>query len=583
MTRRHARSPDPRDRWQRRLGKAARWATLVLAAVLAAAAAPRREMLHGDEIAPALTASTLAGAQLYRLKAAEWKNPPEASRTGAEPYRLVVDFARNKVEVGTEGKLQDVWLRSYNGGLVGPTFRVKPGDTLKIDLVNRLPKPPAAGHMSMEQCGIHERNDTTNLHTHGLHVSPSGASDDVLREVGPGGPDAPAALYSFAILPAGNPAGWPSVAHHPGTDWYHAHLHGSTAVQLASGMAGALLVEGQLDKIPPIEHARERIFLFQQLAFDNDGQIKAFGDLNANWTGSNPPKTGPKKHTSINGVVKPLIKMHRGQVERWRMIGAGIFEVLDLSLRKQGEPSKTLTFYELAKDGISLPHVREVTQIELGPGYRADALVKAPLEKGTYLLYKARPELNLLAFAADVAPRQQLPDPEILAQVEVDDEPCTSPCSTALVDRATALGAPFRDITKEMVKRPEREKTVTFAVDKVGDKFLFRVNGKCFVPDQVFPEFDLRLHDVEEWVRRNNATGPHPFHIHVNPFQMVNGDGTPGDWRDTIIVPKMENGKPGELRMRTRIDRFTGRFVLHCHILAHEDQGMMQLVEVKKP
>jgi FtsP/CotA-like multicopper oxidase with cupredoxin domain len=570
-----------RPRGPRRPAKLSRriaaWgAALLLGGVLASASAPSRETIK-LETAPALTAATLEKAQLFTMEAAEWKDPPEARCPGPQPFPLVVDFATNQVEVGTEGKLQTVRLRSYNGGLVGPTFRVKPGDTLKIDLYNRLPKPPPAAHASMEQCGIHEHNDVTNLHTHGLHISPSGESDNVLREIEPGGPGAPASHFVFKILPNGNPAGWPAVDHFPGTHWYHAHLHGGTAVQLASGMAGALFVEGDIDYIPAIRAARERIFLFQQLAFDAKGEIQSFKDLNDNWVGKDPAKNGPKKHTSINGVVKPLIRLRPGQVERWRMIDAGVFELLDLSLRKQGDPSKTLIFYQLALDGITLPRVRRATQVELAPGYRVDALVKAPLEKGTYLLYKSRPRLNLLAFATDVPAAQQDPAPEILAQVVVEGDPCTSPvhpCSTALVDPRTVLGAPFKDIAKDEIKDPAQD--VTFSV--VGPPLKFQVNGKCFDPDQVLPEFDLRLGSAKEWVLKNTSLGPHPFHIHVNPFQLVNSDGSPGDWRDTIVVPPGTDG----VRIRTRIERFTGKYVLHCHILTHEDQGMMQLVEVKE-
>ena len=86
---------------------------------------------------------------------------------------------------------------------------------------------------------------------------------------------------------------------------------------------------------------------------------------------------------------------------------------------------------------------------------------------------------------------------------------------------------------------------------------------------------------MEEWVLKNSSTGPHPFHIHVNAFQMLDENGKPGVWRDTTIIPPRQNGKDGELRMRTRYERFTGTFVLHCHILTHEDLGMMQLVEVQ--
>jgi FtsP/CotA-like multicopper oxidase with cupredoxin domain len=518
-----------------------------------------------------LTASLLAKAELFAVKPEPWQDPPEA---GSErPFPLVVDYAKGKVRVGPDGVFQDVRLRTYNGKLVGPTFRVSPGDQLRINLFNRLPKPDKPmPPMNMDNCGVHEQQDVTNLHTHGLHISPSGLSDNVLRVIPPGGPGAPAERYFFDILPAGNPPGEPKIDHHPGTDWYHAHLHGSTALQLASGMAGALLVKGDIDKIPPIEAAKERIFVFQQLAFDKSGEVKSIEDLNGNWTGKDPDKNGPPKHTSINGVVKPLITMHPKQVERWRMIDAGVFELLDLSIRKKADPSQTLPFHLLGLDGITLASVKKTDQLELGPGYRAEALVQAPAEPGVYELYKSKPAFKLLTFAT--AQESALADgPEILAEIVVDDVPCTpaTSCSTANIEPGTKLPAPFRDVPEVKL-----EKKVTFSVVNDAGVTKFKINNECYSESTVMPEFQLKKGTTEQWLLVNTSGGPHPFHIHVNPFQMLNADGTVGEWRDTIIIPPN-----GQLRMRTRIERFTGKFVLHCHILTHEDRGMMQNVQVE--
>ena len=246
--------------------------------------------------------------------------------------------------------------------------------------------------------------------------------------------------------------------------------------------------------------------------------------------------------------------------------------MLDLSLRNETNPADVITLHEIAVDGITLKAVKATNQLELAPGYRADVLVKAPKTGGTYLLYKAKPTLRLTALTLS-GPRVAVVDePQILAVVRVAGEPCTSthdPCASELIPDGTPLPAPLRDIKREDVTRPER--SVVFNV--VAGKLV--INDRTFDPDHVSPDFQLKKGSVEEWVLSNKSKGPHPFHIHVNAFQMVNDDGSPGEWRDTIVVP------PGKtLRMRTRIETFTGRFVLHCHILTHEDRGMMQLVEV---
>ena len=513
-----------------------------------------------------LTAAALKSAALAGIKPGIWFDPPTV-RPGERPYDLEVKKAPNVVRAA-DGSEQRVNLRSYNGMLVGPTFRVRPNDTLKVNLVNRLatacsPAPAGAG-----MSGMAMSLDATNLHTHGMHISPSGKSDNVLREVQPGC----TADYSFAILPAGTPRGEPAMTHYPGSHWYHAHLHGATAVQLASGMAGALIVEGDIDAIPEIRAARERTFVFQQLAFDKSGEVKALADLTNNWNGKVPEVNGPKKHTTVNGQTKPLIELRPEQVERWRLIDAGIFEVLDLSLRNEANAAEVIPLHEIALDGITLKAVKQVDGLELAPGYRADVLVKAPRSAGTYLLYKARPAVQLTALTAGGPLPAAADEPQILAVVHVAGEPCTSvrnPCASRLLPDGTRLPAPLRDIARSEVTAPERH--ATFNV--VNGKFL--INDRTFDPDHVHADFQLKKGTVEEWVLANDSGGAHPFHIHVNAFQMVNDDGTPGEWRDTILV------QPGDkLRMRTRIETFTGRFVLHCHILTHEDLGMMQLVEV---
>ncbi|HEY0782097.1 MAG TPA: multicopper oxidase domain-containing protein, partial [Thermoanaerobaculia bacterium] len=282
--------------------------TVALAALVGAIAAllspPSTAAAAAKEktVAPpaALTAAALARSALFDLPTETWFDPPEVPPPGDHRVPLTVRYGDNTVRLA-DGKLQGVRLRSYDGGLVGPTFRLHPGDRLGVDLINQLPKEhempcqdeaTAPTGMNMEGMGL----NTTNLHTHGLHISPSDPSDNVLREVRPGCTH----KYLFPILPAGNPPGEPAMAHYPGTFWYHAHVHGSTAVQLASGMAGALIVMGDIDEIPEIKAARERIFVFQQLAFGKDGQVRALGDLFCNWSGPGEDcgaDAPPKKHT----------------------------------------------------------------------------------------------------------------------------------------------------------------------------------------------------------------------------------------------------------------------------------------------
>src|SRR5262249_33726862 len=122
-----------------------------------------------------------------------------------------------------------VHLRSYNGRLVGPTLRAKPGDVLRIRVENRLPRiaePP------VHNVNVPHGLNSTNIHTHGLHVSPEGNSDNVYLDIKPGQTQE----YEIKI----------PKDHVAGTFWYHPHRHGSVALQVSSAMSGALIIEGGL-------------------------------------------------------------------------------------------------------------------------------------------------------------------------------------------------------------------------------------------------------------------------------------------------------------------------------------------------
>jgi FtsP/CotA-like multicopper oxidase with cupredoxin domain len=256
------------------------------------------------------------------------------------------------------------------------------------------------------------------------------------------------------------------------------------------------------------------------------------------------------------------------------MIDSGLIELLDMSLRPEADPSRVVPFQAIAFDGITLKSVQERTQIELAPGSRADVLIRAPTTLGTYLLYKERPKLHLTALLLTGKAAAKVDLPEILAVVKVAGDPCKEGekgCSSHLLPPGAPLPAPLPDITPSEVGPQVR--SVRFLVKD--NKFT--INGRVFDPAVVNPEFLLTKGKAEEWLIENENDGvPHPFHIHVNAFQMVNADGSPGEWRDTIVLAPLQ-----KLKVRMRYERFTGTFVVHCHNLVHEDRGMMQLVQIK--
>lgn len=530
----------------------------------------------------------------------ELRNPPEwTAEDGVMQRRLKVAFTkRSKTEIAG----CPVKLRSYNRKLVGPTFRVRPGDDLRPLLVNDLPA------QSKAQVRRDRRQETksayvattphpfnaTNLHFHGLHVSPRGHGDNVLIAIDP------QTKWQYDVEIPGD--------HPPGTFWYHAHGHGSTAIQVGSGMAGAIVIEDDPDEIPPAlaaANAREKVMIFQTILYDAKGKvqnIKAFFP-------SSPPNacenlkptctwTDSKRLTTINGQIVPEIHMQPGEVQRWRMVGGAFREGLNLQLEGH-------ELNEIALDGLYLGTVDEwpaydpdaspspenpVRAVELQPGYRSDVLVQAG-EEGRYKLYDV---IDLEGLRGTQEP------PQHVATLVVEGDPIDMELPT---DEEMSTLAPFPGVDLE--KEAVGVQVATFKIGQdaiASDRNYFNINFEAFDPKHTRR---LALGSVDEWSLStigdpSNVPGsqappspppgpipslPHVFHIHVNPFQMTR-EGPDGEdevvWKDTVLIPPSASpDKP--LAIYTKYTDFTGKFVIHCHILDHEDLGMMQAVKVVEP
>jgi FtsP/CotA-like multicopper oxidase with cupredoxin domain/peroxiredoxin len=463
--------------------------------------------------------------------------------------------------VSTIGK-DRVRHRSYNGGLVGPVIRTRPGHKLRIHLVNDLPVTavdiaPAPNQADKQAVEVPHGFNTTNLHTHGLHVSPKEPSDNVFLQIDP--LVKKEYKYTFCI-PADHPAG---------TFWYHAHKHGSVAVQLTNGMAGALIVEGGLDDYEGLRGVKERIMVFQQMDYRVLPGRPALLFAQDIYTGLTLPDPAPPKTTTtlINGQLTPIITMRPGEIQRWRMIHAGLKSSIYVHLEEH-----QLT--EIAYDGIPLKRMRPTTYSELNPGYRVDVLVKASLTPGTYCIYN---EVSDPARAL----RGMTVTPQPLAKIVVEGPKCDMP----MPDPAK-MTAWVTDLIN--TKHPQLKDID--AKERTGKRALtFYQQGpwKFFIDDKTFNEHRqpadqvIQLGAVEEWTLRSKAD-KHPFHIHVNPFQVQvpYPDGkTDWVWRDTILISDKDK-QPTTIR--SRFLDFDGKTVLHCHNLDHEDQGMMQTVDIQK-
>ena len=461
---------------------------------------------------------------------------PELRRSVGGELRTTLHVRYAYKEVGG----YRLYMRSYEGSTPGPTLRLRRGDVLRIRIVNDL--PPNRDPMPANIDQPHHLN-TTNLHFHGSHVSPSGISDNVMRRMEPG------ESYDVEIaIPADHTAG---------TYWYHPHHHGGADVQVASGMAGAVIIEGDFDGVPEIAAARERLLVLGEVVFDGFGMIESMDTLFPEHA---------VRFLTVNGQRAPTIAMQPGEVQRWRFVHAGYQDDIFLALQDH-------KLHPIARDGIALArmgqpeirtgtHVRDdPTAVLIAPGQRIDFLVQAGAP-GSY-------ELRALPYD------QGYPSPHgLLAHLVVAGEPL------AMTLPASLPPAPLATIRDEEITG-HRRLTFSSTAPEAADsehwqEYKFQIDGRSFAMNRV--DQRVRLGAVEEWTIVNLHVDDHIFHIHTNPFQLIKVNGQPlaePVWLDTVVLPRN-----GSLTFRSRFLDFTGRFMIHCHMMNHEDLGMMQVVEV---
>ncbi|WP_437682494.1 multicopper oxidase family protein [Sorangium sp. So ce131] len=553
-----------------------------------------------------------------------YEDPPELQPGDGGVYEL--HFGPSAVEI--DGRR--FCLRGYNGAAVGPTIRVPKGEGrgVHVTLHNDFTKSDFREIASMMGHGSRSCHDfnLTNLHGHGLHVQPNFATDDpadpcegdgcapgqryfgdhVLHQVPPGA----SARYRWDLDEDG--------IHHEGTDWYHPHIHGSTAIQVMDGAAGALLIEGALDELPGIARARERVMVMTQVPIDHENTVplrEGEDCTEDNLSVTDFLAVETLRATLINGKLRPRIATPPGQVERWRMVYAGSPDEMGMKLHVAKDPAcsdfdKTpIETIQIARDGLTLPQFYRSDTVWVSPGYRADVMVKMPEEEQTLCLVGRRPNDLLGSVIAIVDVDGGAGEPtEVNLPEEAAVAALAPPTSwTGMVDgKTTEVSCDSVETVHQKVvllvptpgqQPPDLSSDVALmSCDPAAHPHGIDPDAPaCLCPD---PNISCRKFDdrrawgyrsdrvmtvgsAERWEIR--AFDGHPFHIHINPFLVCpnksNKEPNFAHWRDTMWV-QVEDG-PRDVLMNPR--KFTGQFVLHCHKLNHEDEGMMELVEICDP
>lgn len=472
-----------------------------------------------------------------------------------------------KSEVGPTGFTHYCYVYMNNGKPVeAPTLRLNPGDRLVLNFTNNItavgrgPKsrhaPMAPMEMGDADAAAAQNNPclggmvtatTTNIHFHGLNVPPVCHGDEVIKTIIPN--NGQTFQYSLQI-PANDP---------PGLYWYHPHPHGFSAPQVYGGAAGSIVIEGSNSLTQGLN---ERILMIRR-------NVDAVTDDNGQFSVNFEPANYPRRPLPI------ITNVIAGQKEFWRIVNSSTNGFLALQVISP-DPQQLKV---IALDGIPLTTPVTTTTIYLPPAGRAEFIVP-PLVANT--------PSYLVTQGFNTGPIGDPMPGTYLAQIEV---------SSGKNDVHVAHQAPppiaaprFSGLASVT---PNTTRSLYFSETNVGTngpgQFFITVDGqkpRLFAATNP-PAITTNIGAVEDWTISNRTGEPHAFHMHQLHFLVtaINGKAvTNPDLVDTVIVPPWFGTGPFPnvtVRMDFRDPNIAGTFVYHCHILDHEDAGMMAEIVVK--
>ena len=437
---------------------------------------------------------------------------------------------------------------TYENSFPAPTLWVNQGDQVRINFTNKIVATqsdlkPGYGRTHLDA--------QTNLHYHGSHVPPTGTADNMLVMVDRND----RFTYRFTV-PATHPAG---------LFFYHPHIHGLVTNQMGRGAAGMFYVASAYTNSVDASY-RRRILVIQQVYFQPDLKTLTFDDGNR----SDPSLA----LTVINGELMPLLRMRPGERQVWDMSNSSTSAFYRLRF-PDGFRVRVLGYDGLSRAGFAS---NVASTVDIAPGKRVELEVRAPNGTGTSTL-----SLDAYFQGVDTWPAKPL------ATIAVGGTAAKDAGPVPLDNSIMAVLPNLAGVT------PDKFRTIIFDQNDAvpeGTFGRFRMYLEGTPPhswDPTKPEWtDSVLGQTEEWTIKNFTVQEHPFHVHINPFQVMsvtglyNGGTAPTvvttGFHDTVLVPP-----GGQVVVRTRFRDFPSAFgtadpgpvLMHCHILDHEDMGMM--------
>ena len=525
-------------------------------------------------------AAALLACVVAPLSASANNNPcprPDAGAVVTSPPDLFSSNGTLKVSFDyyttVDGAGRTLFCFVTPDGLQSPTLHVRPGDTLDLSVTNRNPAPPAGSPTEVvanaaDRCGDVTMTITSlNVHFHGTNTSPACHSDQVVHTIINSGE-----TFKYSVqFPTNEP---------PGLYWYHPHVHGLSEPAVQGGASGAIIVDGIENVQPAVGGLQERVLLIRDQTIPG---------------GPTPGGNVPSWDVSLNYVpilyptfTPAVIQMKPGQQEFWRVANASADTIIDLQLRYDGaaQPLQIVALDGVpigSQDGTMQGQLITQTHILLAPAARAEFIVTGPSTK----VKNAR----FLTLNIDTGP-------------DGDDDPTrplASIVTTASPPPLPVIASPSlpanHELFEGLANATATAKRTLYFSEVLSDpsnpasptNFFITVDGATptlFDPNNP-PAIVTKQGAVEDWTIQNRSQENHEFHMHQIHFLLLEQNGVPvppeqSQYLDMIQVPYWSGTGPYP-SVKVRMDfrgMDVGDFVYHCHILGHEDAGMMATIRV---
>ncbi len=407
----------------------------------------------------------------------------------------------------------------YNGNYLGPTLILNKGQKLSLHVVNEL-------------------YDTTTTHWHGLHISPK-------NDGSPHNPILPGQTWNPSF----------TVMDNASTYWYHPHLHGKTFQQVIKGAAGLIIVR---------DSEEAKLILPRTYGIDDIPLILQFQTIDPA-TKQIVLNDEMDNTMMVNGTLNPMVNCP-AQIVRLRILNASSHRVFRIGF-KDGR-----TFYQVASDGGLLNAPVAMAKLNLGNGERAEILVDFSGQEGkSFYIQQFGNELPLGFMGGPSMMGMQLGplDNKTFDLLKINVTSRTPNAITSIPQNLTT--------NKTIPESGAVTRTIRLTAQPMMSTTNFFINSVKFDEDVI--NFSVKQEDVEIWTITNQTMMAHPFHIHGNPFYIlsISGSAPPANMqgkKDVVMIPPMN----GSVRLITKYSDFSDPYIpymYHCHILTHEDNGMM--------